>query len=105
MKPLLIALFLTLPISAFAQSAEVQSMCADKGGAAEMIMLARQNGASLGRMLEVLDTSDETRAGTETRKMILEAYGHPRYQTPSVIAGVSGDFRDKVHLECLQTGH
>lgn len=104
MKTILTALFLTLPIATFAQPAEVRSMCVAKSGAAEMIMQARQSGVSLTRMLEVLDTSDETPAGAVTHQMVLEAYSHPRYQTPGVIRDVSNDFRDKVHLECLRTG-
>lgn len=85
-----IALALTLATSAQADK------CQDAGDLAESVMTARQNGTPISRLMEIAN-------GQEVIvKMVLMAYGKPRYSTDEFQSRAIEDFRNLWEIGCYQ---
>lgn len=76
--------------------------CSRAAHLAASIMGARQKGASLDSALKVLsDHIKDPAAADAGKKLILEAYKQPRFNTEENQQRAVDDFRDDVHLACL----
>jgi hypothetical protein len=80
--------------------AQRSERCASVGMLAEVIMTGRQQGVSLAASLEAV--GDDSSISALARAMVLEAFSRPRYQTRPVQQNEIADFRDRMHLICLQ---
>ena len=83
--------------------AEDDNICGTLAYIAESTMMARQNGMSLARLLEIRkDSYSDTPA---VKKMVFDqtiiAYKQPRYQTKANQQRAIDDFRDMNHVQCL----
>jgi hypothetical protein len=74
--------------------------CENIAGWAETIMKKRQSGVSLSKALATPMPGQDNDNLHEA--MVLEAYKHPHYNTPEYQQRSVGNFRNKVHLYCLE---
>ena len=92
MKNLLTSIALTLALATSAQA----DQCQDAGDLAEAVMTARQNGAPISQLMEIA-------SGQEIIvKMVLMAYGEPRYSTDQFQSRAIEDFRNLWEVGCYQ---
>ena len=92
MKNLLTSIALTLALATSAQA----DQCQDAGDLAEAVMTARQNGAPISQLMEIAN-------GQEIIvKMVLMAYGEPRYSTDQFQSRAIEDFRNLWEVGCYQ---
>ena len=92
MKNLLTSIALTLALATSAQA----DQCQDAGDLAEAVMTARQNGAPISQLMEIAN-------GQEIIvKMVLMAYGEPRYSTDEFQSRAIEDFRNLWETGCYQ---
>ena len=92
MKNLLTSIALTLALATSAQA----DQCQDAGDLAEAVMTARQNGAPISQLMEIAN-------GQEIIvKMVLMAYGEPRYSTDEFQSRAIEDFRNLWEVGCYQ---
>lgn len=92
MKNLLTSIALALTLAASAQA----DQCQDAGDLAEAVMTARQNGAPISQLMEIAN-------GQEIIvKMVLMAYGEPRYSTDQFQSRAIEDFRNLWEVGCYQ---
>jgi hypothetical protein len=74
---------------------------------AEMMMTLRQRGTPMGTLLAATQRVEDSGPGgggimALSRDIIVEAYDEPHWSTPETKQRSIGDFRDKVHVECLK---
>ena len=92
MKHLFAAIAFTLALATSAQA----DQCQDAGDLAEAVMTARQNGAPISQLMEIAN-------GQEIIvKMVLMAYGEPRYSTDEFQSRAIEDFRNLWEVGCYQ---
>lgn len=92
MKYLFAAIAFTLVLATSAQA----DQCQDAGDLAEAVMTARQNGAPISQLMEIAN-------GQEIIvKMVLMAYGEPRYSTDQFQSRAIEDFRNLWEVGCYQ---
>ena len=92
MKHLFAAIAFTLALATSAQA----DQCQDAGDLAEAVMTARQNGAPISQLMEIAN-------GQEIIvKMVLMAYGEPRYSTDQFQSRAIEDFRNLWEVGCYQ---
>ena len=92
MKNLLTSIALALTLATSAQA----DQCQDAGDLAEAVMTARQNGAPISQLMEIAN-------GQEIIvKMVLMAYGEPRYSTDQFQSLAIEDFRNLWEVGCYQ---
>lgn len=92
---------IALLLIAFASNAAAGTALNDKycngiGALAASAMGAHQSGVPLSTAIKVGALDDVS------RRIVIEAYEHPRYSTESVRQRAIADFRDKQHLRCLK---
>ena len=105
MKMILLAsAFAATTISAqAAEKADPKVLCGAMASLAEIAMTRRQDGTSMGDLLNLIEAKGDNPALIEVaRKVVLIAYETPHYTTEEVQQRTIGDFRDQMHLECLK---
>jgi len=97
---ILIALLLAIgTTSLYANNSE---QCSRDAKAAEVIMKGRQTGMSLQDALDINAKHLSDAQKDRYDNFVLEAYGQPGYQTPSMQQRAIRDFADRIHLSCLR---
>ena len=89
----IIAALATAPIAASAQISA--SQCSNLGEIAENIMILRQNGVPISRLMSELDPE-------VFGALILFAYEQPRYSSPSFQSRAIEEFRNDMETACYK---
>lgn len=94
---------LTLPVAAqeAATPEQAQELCSTLGETASQILLLRDSGMPLSRVLELTETTEPGMAKL-ARAMAMAAYDLPRFSTPKMKLKQSQDFRNEVELMCFK---
>lgn len=85
---------------ATAQNA-LAELCPAIGQLAAAIMTQRQSGASMSELMNTANNLNAVEAVKElSRNTIIEAFGHPQYETQSYREQAVQEFRNKAELAC-----
>jgi 3-hydroxyisobutyrate dehydrogenase-like beta-hydroxyacid dehydrogenase len=95
MKHLILAAMLLAP-AVNASEPTKQDLCKSFATYAETVMTARQNGATLVKMLDIAADSEIAQA------IIIDAYQSPSYSTDKYKTNAAVEFSNKVLLTCLK---
>ena len=80
---------------------QIQELCTTLGESATYVLLARENGLPLSKVLELSET--QTPEMTKfAREMAMAAYELPHFSTPEMQAKQSQDFRNQIELTCFK---
>ena len=79
-----------------AQNSEQIRLCATYGEFAAEVMMHRQDGVSLARILGVLTDSE-----VQEKAMTMEAFAVPRFHSPAGKQRAVDDYRNDVEIRCL----
>jgi len=92
-----------LPNTLFAQE-DYLSVCGEIAGTAEVVMQSRQDGISMSKIMQVLDSNAEMDESTKKlmRDMLIAAYELPRFSTEKVKKETIENFRDQYYLGCVK---
>lgn len=105
MKHFAVALSLTTaPIPVLADMStqkDRDAVCEEVATMAYAVMSLRQNGGSLSDTLSAAEADYEA-MGDVPRRVVLDAFERPRYNTFSIRLDVADTFRDDWHLKCLR---
>ena len=103
MKAFILIAALALPAPALAATDQHRENCKALAAFAHTIMNTRQQGVALTRVLEaVVAPVEDAEAREIIRTVVMRAYGEPRYTTEQVQESAAADFRDRIHVWCLQ---
>lgn len=80
---------------------QVQELCTSLGESATYVLLARENGLPLSKVLELSQTSTPEMTKF-AREMAMMAYDLPHFSTPEMQAKQSQDFRNQIELMCFR---
>jgi hypothetical protein len=72
--------------------------CLQMHNVGKTIMDARQKGVSLPTMMQTMSGNLKELL----KPIVVEAYSHPVYTTPSIKKETVDEFANKLHLECLK---
>ena len=91
-----------LALALISSSAMADSeFCGALAKAAENLMKGHQNGAAMSDMLAV-NANKSPVLKDLLDSLVMEAYSEPRYGSEKMKLRIIGEFRDKIHVECLR---
>lgn len=82
----------------------LEQVCAMKESVARDVMTRRQDGHSLTGQLKAIDLPDYPKESATSKKMVMDAYEVPRWQTDGKKRAAIDDFANRVAADCLKTG-
>lgn len=95
-KNTMMMVLMLINVSAYA----ADDICTAFASLANNAMQAHQDGVALSKVLEVVPDGI---AGEESMRIIItNAYKHPRYNTEVNQRRAVAEYRDKVHIQCLE---
>lgn len=98
MKKLIIALSLVLSAQSMAGEITKADICASYSSLAGVVMMKRQEGVDMARMIAALNGGDSY----DTSLIIIKAaYALPRFSTPDYQQNAIIDFKNDVMSECM----
>ena len=96
MKKLILLAAAALPALAVADP-----VCDEMSEYAEVVMQAHQSSVPMKDVLKVVE--GESVINKIYKSIVIDAYSQPRYHTAAVKEQAVADFRDAVHLFCLES--
>jgi hypothetical protein len=102
MKKIIISIIL-LSSSVHAEENDIYSLCSDLSGLSNKIMTARQNGASMPKLMDAMTNKiPDGKLNNIVRELIISAYETSRYNSEEIKARKISDFENETYLSCVK---
>lgn len=93
-------MFIAAVMMMFSAVAFAADLCESSAGMAYSVMIARQNGVPLSKVLAVVPPDEP--AASIVKDIVMQAYSTPRYSHEDNRVEAAENFRDTVHVACLK---
>jgi hypothetical protein len=91
-----------LALTPLLSHAEWRETCEAMSGVAKAVMGARQSGAPMPEVMNVIKVNDNKIAKDFAEELIIMAYDRPRFDTQEYQQQMINNFTDSVYLQCVK---